>query len=387
MIAVLCAGVVVVLLYWLVVPSGWRRDALMLGSLAALASVDLRLPVLVVVAALGLLVVTRRLAARPGRLLTVCALGAVTGLFVWNKWHGGAGGVLATQAPLALVGTSYLVLKLSAAVIDARRGQLAPAGLRDVLGWLAFVPTYPAGPIMTLDGFRPQRPAFDRAVVLGGIERVLVGAVKALVIGYHLGRFCDAVLADPAGHGRLTVLVAIYALAWRFYLDFAGYSDIAIGFGAALGYRIDENFDAPLLRRNLVQLWQRWHMTLTRWLRLYVFIPVSRALLRALPRLDDRVPLVAAQLVTMTVCGLWHGLSWNFALWGLSQGIGLAVVGIVARDLGPTLPPRFLGWWRTSPIAAGVSTALSFHAFAVPLVLVATDAPGAWLVLRRLVAG
>lgn len=384
MIAILCAAVLAVPLYWLVVPAGMRREAVALGSLVVLGVVDPRLVLLVAVTT-GVLMVAARRPAGPGRLVATILLLAFAALFVWNKWHGGAGAPLATQAPLALLGSSYLVLKAAAVIIDGQRGMLAPAAVRDVLAWLAFLPTYPAGPIMTLDGFRSQRPAFDRAAVLAGLERVLVGAVKALVVAYHLGRFSDAVLADPAGHGRLTLLAAVYALTWRFYLDFSGYSDIAIGFGAALGYTIDENFDSPFLRRNLVQLWQRWHMTLTRWLRVYVFVPTSRVLLRALPRLDDRVIFVAAQLVTMTLCGLWHGLTWNFALWGLSQGVGLAVVGIVARDVGSKLPAAFLGWWRTSPIAAALSSVLTFHAFALPLVLVVTDAPGAWAVLRALV--
>ena len=116
-------------------------------------------------------------------------------------------------------------------------------------------------------------------------------------------------------------------------------------------------------------------------------MPLSRTLLRAWPRLDDRVAIGAAQLVTMTVCGLWHGLSWNFALWGLSQGVGLVFVGIVARALGPRMPATVLGWWRTSRLAGALSVALTFHAFALPLVFVASDVPGALAVLRRLLPG
>jgi len=386
-IAILCAAVVAVPLYWLLVPAWTRRDVLALASLTLLAAFDPRLLVLVVGTATVLAVAMRRLAARPDRLVAGFLLLGLTALFIWNKRSGGVAGALATQAPLALMGVSYLVLKAAAAVVETHRGTLAPAGFRDLLAWLAFLPTYPAGPIMPLEHFEAQHPAASRATVLAGLERMLVGAVKALIVAYHLGRFADGVLADPAAHGRATVLLAVYALTFRFYLDFSGYSDIAIGLGAALGYRIDENFDAPLVRRNLVQLWQRWHMSLTRWLRTYVFVPVSRALLRTLPSLDDRVCIAAAQLVTMTACGLWHGLTVNFALWGLSQGIGLVVVGIVARDLGPKLPAPFLSWWRTSPVAAGLSVLLTFHAFALPLVFVATDVSGALAILRVVALG
>jgi len=387
MIAILLAAVAILPAYWLVVPAAWRRDAIMVVSLGLLALHDPRLVVLVGAASLGVVAVMHALAARPNRLVMVLSLAALAALFVWNKRHGASAGPLVTQAPLALVGVSYLVLKLAGAVVDAQRGTLRPGGFREALAWLGFLPTYPAGPIVPLERFREKRPAFDRAAMLGGFERMLVGAVKSLLLAYYLGRFADGILADPAAHGRLALLAAVYALTFRFYLDFSGYSDIAIGLGAAFGYRIDENFDYPLFQRNLVKLWQRWHMTLTRWLRTYVFVPASRGLLRALPSLDDRLPIAAAQLLTMLVCGLWHGLAWNFALWGLSQGVGLVVVGVVARDLGPRLPPRLVGWWRASPVAAGVSIALSFHAFALPLLFVITDVPRAWAALRAIVLG
>src|SRR5439155_6292345 len=93
-------------------------------------------------------------------------------------------------------------------------------------------------------------------------------------------RVAASVMSEPAAHERATLLLGLYAFTLRFYLDFAGYSDVAIGLGALFGYEIQENFDRPLVQRNLVLLWQRWHMTLTRWLRTYVFIPLSRSFMR-----------------------------------------------------------------------------------------------------------
>lgn len=383
MIAILCAAVAVVPLYWLLVPASARRNVVALASLGLLGLLDPRLLLLVAGTAGALALATRRLATRPDRLLVTLFLAALVALFVWNKRSGSIAGSLTTQAPLALLGVSYLVLKAAAAIVEAHRGALAPPAVRDLLGWLAFLPTYPAGPIERFEHFAPQQPTYDRATVLAGVERMLFGAVKSMVVAYHLGIVADGVLRDPTA-GAASILLAIYALTLRFYLDFAGYSDIAIGFAATLGYTIDENFDSPLIRRNLVQLWQRWHMTLTGWLRTYVFVPSSRALLRAFPDVDDRLAIAAAQLVTMTVCGVWHGLSWNFALWGLSQGVGLVFVGIVARELGPSLPAPFLGWWRTSRVANAMSVVITFHAFALPLVFVATDVTEGFALLRRL---
>jgi len=157
------AAVAILPAYWLVVPAAWRRDAIMVVSLGLLALHDPRLIVLVGAASLGVVAVMHALAARPNRLVMVLSLAALAALFVWNKRHGASAGPLVTQAPLALVGVSYLVLKLAGAVVDAQRGTLRPGGFREALAWLGFLPTYPAGPIVPLERFREKRPAFDRA--------------------------------------------------------------------------------------------------------------------------------------------------------------------------------------------------------------------------------
>jgi alginate O-acetyltransferase complex protein AlgI len=242
-----------------------------------------------------------------------------------------------------------------------------------VLAWLAFFPTYAAGPIEELGHFRDQTPRIDLARVLGGLDRILLGLVKALVLGAHLGSWADGVLATPAAHHRLTLLAALYGESLRFYLDFAGYSDVAIGLGAVYGYRIMENFDAPFVRRNYVQLWQRWHMTLTSWLRTYLFVPISRLLLRRLGPDRHVVPVVTAQVVAMTACGLWHGLSLNFVVWGLLQAVGLLWVGLCARPAGAWLPGGLVRWWRQSRVAHAMAVALTFTAFSLTIVFAVTD--------------
>ena len=150
----------------------------------------------------------------------------------------------------------------------------------------------------------------------------------------------EGTLNDAVG----TLLLAVYAFTLRFYFDFAGYSDVAIGLSAVFGVEIQENFDRSLLRRNLVHLCQRCHMTLTRWLRLYLFIPVSRSIMRRAGPGWDTPAIVLAQLVTMTFCGLWHGLGWNFAVWGVLQALGLVWVGLFARRVGRILPAPLISW-------------------------------------------
>jgi alginate O-acetyltransferase complex protein AlgI len=372
--------------YWLVVPDAARRSVLVAGSLVGLVLLDVRAVALVLATAIGLAAVTHAIRGggeRRGRALGALALAGLLLLFLWNK-RGGTLAVLPSQTGAALVGVSYLVLKAAAAVVDAMRGA-PPVGAREATSWLAFLPTYTAGPIEELEHHRRQTPAFDRRLVLGGLERILLGLVKALVVAHHIGAWSAPVIAVPDGHHPAVLALGLVGATLRFYLDFSGYSDVAIGLGAVFGYRVEENFDRPLLRRNLVQLWQRWHMTLTRWLRVYLFVPASRALLRAPLPGGDRTAVVAAQLVTMLVCGLWHGLTPGFAVWGLLHGAGLAWVGVFARDAGDALPPALVAWWRTSPVAAAASTALTFAFFAGTIVFAMTDMPRAWHFLGCLV--
>jgi D-alanyl-lipoteichoic acid acyltransferase DltB (MBOAT superfamily) len=375
LIALLCA-LLAAPLYWAIVPVRWRREAVVSGSLLALGIYDPRLLAALLVLNLALFGLVRTIAGGGGRRgggLAVCGLLLLVVLFVWNKQAAGAGGVLPSQGGLVFLGLSYLVLKAAAALLDALRGAHRELRFRDLLAWMVFLPTYPSGPIEELAHFRDQTPRVDAARVLNGLERILFGLVKALVLSHQLGEWAGPILAAPEAHAPLTLLAGAYALTLRFYLDFAGYSDIAIGLAALFGYEISENFDNPLIRRNLVQLWQRWHMTLTAWLRRHLFIPLSRAIMRRGGPRWDQAALILAQLGTMVFCGLWHGLGWNFAAWGLLQALGLIWVGIAARDLGRLLPQALVRWWRTHPLAHALSILLTFNFFALSSVLVFSD--------------
>src|SRR5262245_62053720 len=364
-------------IFWLAVPSGWRREVLAVASLIGLGCYDYRLVPLLLAICLGLLLLMRAAStAQPSLrwLATSAGLAALAALFLWNKLAVGHGATaLPSQGALVFLGVSFLVLKAAGALIEVHRGTWAPAGLRDLVTWIAFLPTYPSGPMETLEHFRRQSPTFQRAHALGGLERILFGLVKSLLLAYYLGVWAAPLVEQPHAFGPATLLLGLYALSLRFYFDFAGYSDIAIGLAAVFGYDIVENFDHPFLRRNLVQLWQHWHMTLTHWLRAYLFVPVTRRIMRMTGAWGDRLAIAAGQIVSMTFCGVWHGVAWNFALWGFLQAVGLIWVGIVCRDIGRRLPPGVVGWWRQSPIAYALSAALSFNFFSLAIIFMVTD--------------
>jgi D-alanyl-lipoteichoic acid acyltransferase DltB (MBOAT superfamily) len=368
-------------IHWLLVPAHLRRPVVAIASLVALVVIDVRAAALVLGTAVAL--------AGAGRLQAIAAwrrpvvavgIAALVALFVANKGTADS----AAGGAAAIVGASYLVLKAIAALVEGARAERR-ASLPTLVEWLGFLPTYPAGPMADLHRFRRQEPVATPARVLGGLERILFGLVKALVLAALLGAWADPVLAAPDAHARVDVLLALYAQAGRFYLDFAGYSDVAIGLGRILGYDIEENFDRPFLRRNLIVLWQHWHMTLTRWLRDFVFIPVARRTLHATGSAD--ASQLAGQCTSMLVCGLWHGLAWHWVVWGLVHAAGLVWVGSVARRLAPIVPAPVVHWWRRNRLANAASVGLTATFFALSMAFVVKSVPDAIDCLRRVFVG
>jgi D-alanyl-lipoteichoic acid acyltransferase DltB (MBOAT superfamily) len=296
-------------------------------------------------------------------------------LFAYNKLaaRGQTIGVLATQGNLVFLGISYFVLKAAAILIETARGGLDRPSLLGLIRWMVFLPIFPSGPIEEFTHFDRQEPIVDTERILRGLERILFGCVRALLLAHYLGEWVNPIMTAPQQHSSVALLAAAYGFTLRFYLDFAGYSDIAIGLAAVYGYEIQENFDSPLVRRNLGALWQRWHMTLTGWIRTYLFTPLSRAIMRRGGRRWDTVAIAAGQLWAMLFCGLWHGLQWEFALWGFCHGLGLIWISLGARRCGRLMPESVLRWWRRSPIGYGVSWFLSVTTFSLINVLAVAE--------------
>ena len=150
---------------------------------------------------------------------------------------------------------------------------------------------------------------------------ILAGLFKKVVIANALATsIVDQVFANPAAHGAGEILVAVYAYAVQIYADFSGYTDIAIGVALLLGFSFPQNFDAPYSALSLRDFWRRWHMTLSRWLRDYLYIPLGGSA-------GGTVATMGALLATMVLGGLWHGAAWTFVIWGAIHGVGMASSG------------------------------------------------------------
>jgi D-alanyl-lipoteichoic acid acyltransferase DltB (MBOAT superfamily) len=220
------------------------------------------------------------------------------------------------------IGISFFTFQALSYVIDVRRRRLRPTTLLDFAVYLSFFPHLVAGPIVRAGEFLPQlRHQRDARRVDAGIAFWLIalGLFKKVVIASYLASHSvDPLFALPFRHGGVEALVGVYAYAIQIYADFSGYTDMAIGLALLLGFRFPLNFDAPYTATSLQDFWRRWHMTLSRWLRDYLYVPLGG-------NQRGRARTYANLLTVMVLGGLWHGAAWTFVVWGLLHGLGLVV--------------------------------------------------------------
>jgi len=220
------------------------------------------------------------------------------------------------------IGISFFTFQTMSYTIDVYRGVLAPTrSFRDFALFVAFFPQLVAGPIVRGRTFLPQlettHPLRLDNLRAGG-ELFLRGFVKKTLLADRLAIYVDPVFRDPALYSSETCWMATIAYTAQIYYDFSGYTDMALGVGRALGFELPENFRHPYLSRNISEFWRRWHISLSTWLRDYVYISAGGSQ-RGRPRTYINL------MLTMLLGGLWHGASWNFVVWGGLHGVALAL--------------------------------------------------------------
>jgi alginate O-acetyltransferase complex protein AlgI len=231
-------------------------------------------------------------------------------------------------SPIQWVGISYLIFRLIHFSIDARNGRLGDPTLAETLIFALHPATLTAGPIDRIQrSVKAQRAKSDWPRHLNaGIWRLFMGLFKKLVL-VNICFLITEHFAVPKSPNQPVPIVWLWLIVSSFYLyfDFSGYTDLAIGAAHLMGFDLPENFANPYLKTNLAQFWQAWHITLSNWLRDYIFFPVSRGLLRRFGNQFAAPILLISHLLTMIVCGLWHGIAGGFVAWGIWHGIGLFI--------------------------------------------------------------
>ena len=356
-----------------------RQLALVLGSLVFYGYWDVRFVPALVGLTLAVWLITQWHAAT-GR-DWVLVFGIALNLLVLGacKYANFIGGTVASLVgagftPFDIIlplGVSFFTFQKMSYLVDLRRGDRHIYGLLEFFAFVTFFPQLIAGPIVRHDEMMPQwrrdPHGLERWENLSrGLVLFTIGFAKKVVLADTLARTADPLFAQAAS-GPLNLAeawLAAAAFALQIYFDFSGYSDMAVGLGRMFGLRLPLNFEAPYRAISIRDLWRRWHMTLSRFLRDYVYIPLGG---------NRRGDLAQARnvILTMLLGGLWHGAAWTYVLWGGLQGVALAVNG---------------GWVRRGwPMPAALGWALTFGFFVATFtVFRAADLPTAWRIWRGL---
>ncbi len=230
------------------------------------------------------------------------------------------------------VGISFFTFQGISYVVDVHRGKTPIAkSLLDVMLLMSFFPHLVAGPIVRASDLLPQferAPRLTREMATHGLLLICWGLFKKTVIASELSvRLVDPVFFDPAAYGAFDLVAAVYGYAIQIYCDFSAYSDMAIGIAALLGYSFPRNFDQPYRAKSMQDFWRRWHISLSSWLRDYLYVPLG----------GGKKGLVRSCLnvfITMLLGGLWHGAAWTFVAWGALHG-GVQVIERLGRAVIP----------------------------------------------------
>ena len=309
----------------------------------------------------------------------ICLVGVVQAiciLFVFKYWNF-ASGMLPTAANLQMhwksaflpLGISFFTFEFIHFAIDVYKGKIEGSDFWDYFAFILFFPTMVAGPIKRFQDFGPKlrQPSTDWVTdVHRGLTRILAGLAKKLAVASLMTALTknlniQAIATAP----RWALLLWIFAYGIQIYFDFSAYSDIAIGSARLMGIAVPENFSWPYLQKNITLFWQHWHMSLSKWLTDYVYIPLGGSRVKP-PRILSNL------MITMLVSGLWHGAGWNFVVWGAWHGACLCIHRLFRTfRTAPEVPGTFgnvLSWMVTfSAVTLGwaffcmdINTALFF---------------------------
>jgi alginate O-acetyltransferase complex protein AlgI len=263
---------------------------------------------------------------------------------------------LAPATVLVPLGFSYLAFELLHVIIERRRGRIQELSPQELLAFVFFAPARIAGPIKRFPQFSAAvRDAVPSAAnVYAGLLRVFIGLGKKLLIADVLAlTVAEKFYVASTRHAWIIVL----AYSFQIYFDFSAYSDIAIGFARMLGITLPENFNWPYLARNIRDFWDRWHITLSRWVRDYIFLPAGRALFKTPLRPWPAAIAALSYLLTFLTVGAWHGLTASFLVWGLYHGALLALYHVVRLKM----PLRIADHpWYRSRVADAIGIAITF---------------------------
>lgn len=307
-----------------------------------------------------------------GMSLSILGFFKYANFFLWN-WNQMVEGNFQPLDIILPVGISFYTFQSISYIVDVYKGRVRPTETWiEYLFFLSYFPALVAGPIVRADYFLPQirnRDHASRQEMAAGLWLIILGLVKKAVVADYIAQYNDLIFASPTGYSGLESLMGVVGYVVQIYCDFSGYSDMAIGISAIMGFKLTQNFNFPYKSRNLTDFWRRWHISLSTWLRDYVYIPLGgnrRGTLRT----------YVNNFLTMLVGGLWHGAAWKFVIWGGMHGVGL----IVHKALRPWLVKIPDTW----PVKAASWTLTMAYVSFLFIFFRAASFEDAWLIIRNI---
>ncbi len=232
------------------------------------------------------------------------------------------------------VGISFYTFKKLSYTIDIFHEKIKPT--TNIIAFFSFVAFFPqllAGPIDRASTLLPQflkKRHFSDPMARDGLRQMLSGFMKKMIIADNLSPIVEDIFSNHAQYDGLSLVIGLFFLAIQLYCDFSGYSDIAIGTAKLFGFNLMQNFAFPYFSRDIAEFWRRWHISLSTWLRDYVYVPLCG-------KRPSRRKKAVNIVLTFTLCGLWHGASWTYVLWGFIHGLYFLPMTLAKRH------PRFIG--------------------------------------------
>ncbi len=239
--------------------------------------------------------------------------------------------------PSIPLGLSFYTLASITYVFDIYRGKLGPAhSIWEYALFVSFFPLITSGPIARARELLPQfnAMALRSEDLRYGATLIAIGLVKKFALADNIAIYLDPFFLNPQNHDSAAIILAIFAFGIQLYLDFSGYSDIAIGSARVLGFKIPPNFNIPYLAANPSEFWHRWNISLSSFLRDYLYIPLGG-------NRKGNLRTYLNMILTMVLCGLWHGATWNFVIWGAYHGGLLTAHRLIGDSLGNRFKDRF----------------------------------------------
>jgi len=291
-----------------------------------------------------------------------------------------------------MIGVSYFSFRMLHFLVESSRKKIENLDLLAYIDYIIFFPGFISGPINRYNHFASQvcSPTASRLPpdLRAGFARIVHGMFKKFVMAQVLYPYILSTQPERlSGMGLLGAVSGLYAYAFYFYFDFAGYTDLALGCARLMGIELPENFNNPFLKRNIRELWANWHMSLTSWLVDYIYWPIVRKF-RGLDYFR-RHPIFLSNLgmiITFIACGMWHGETPNFVLWGAYHGIGIAILTIYQREKRKARSPWLQKYFR-SKLSSVLGTILTFNFFAFGLSLFVLDIGKFRILVSAILAG